>query len=479
MSSVASPSTAPAQGHDFSPHQLAIGLSLQPAHRQFWAGLGLGMQRDGQLGAAKACYRRSHCLEPQDASVTLALATVLLELNEASQALDLLDRVILPEPLVDLGIARQGLGLILLERFDEAQVILAQGLERAPGRPDLHSLMAEALLGLGRQAEMRRHQLEAMRLKGGAVEIKASGVAEARILFLCSVRGADLPIDFMFDGARFDMIFVYPAMADGPPPPHDVVFNAIADPDLAEEEFDSVADYARRHHLSLVNPPLNLPRTRRDKLFDLVRGMDGLIVPHTIRLSRAEIEAINRIDGAKLVRTAGTHGGEALERVETAAELADFVAHHDAAFYYLTDYVDYRSSDGYFRKYRFIFIDRKVHSYHLAIMDHWKVHYWRADMVADQARRDEEEAFMRGRDGAIPAQAFARVEEIGRRLDLDYAGLDCSLMADGRLVIFEANAAMLVHLNDDPKAYPYKHELVPHIRDAMSALILDKVRQET
>jgi tetratricopeptide (TPR) repeat protein len=479
MSSAPPQLTATAPGTDFSPDQLARGLCLQPEHRQFWAGLGLALQRAGQLTPAQACYRRGLWLEPKEPSVTLALATVLLELNDAQQALDLLVSTPMPEPLVDLKIARQGLGLVLLERFDEAHAILAKGLERAPGRADLHSLMAEALLGLGRQAEMRRHQLEAMRLKGGAVEIKASGVAQARILFLCSVRGADLPIDYMFDGARFDMIFVYPAIADGPPPPHDVAFNAIADPDLAEEEFDIVHEYARRHGLALVNPPPNLPRTRRDKLSDLVRGMDGLVVPHTIRLSRAEIEAISELEGAKLIRTAGTHGGEALERVETAAELADFIAHHVSAYYYLTDYVDYRSSDGYFRKYRFIFIDRKVHCYHLAIMDHWKVHYWRADMVADQARRDEEEAFMRGHDGTIPAQAFARVEEIGRRLDLDYAGLDCSLMADGRLVIFEANAAMLVHLNDDPTAYPYKHELVPHIRDAMSALILSKVKPQT
>ena len=50
--------------------------------------------------------------------------------------------------------------------------------------------------------------------------------------------------------------------------------------------------------------------------------------------------------------------------------------------YYLTEFCDYRSADGQFRKYRFIFVDRAVYPYHLAIGPHWKLHYWRVDMEA-------------------------------------------------------------------------------------------------
>ena len=34
---------------------------------------------------------------------------------------------------------------------------------------------------------------------------------------------------------------------------------------------------------------------------------------------------------------------------------------------YFIEYVDYRSADGYFRKYRFIFVDGQILPYHLAI----------------------------------------------------------------------------------------------------------------
>lgn len=52
---------------------------------------------------------------------------------------------------------------------------------------------------------------------------------------------------------------------------------------------------------------------------------------------------------------------------------------------------------------------------------------------------DRLEAFVLGE------RAMAAIAAIGRRLDLDYGGMDFTLLADGRLFVFEANATMLVH----------------------------------
>jgi hypothetical protein len=61
---------------------------------------------------------------------------------------------------------------------------------------------------------------------------------------------------------------------------------------------------------------------------------------------------------------------------------------------------------------------------------------------------------------------------VAHRLDLDYGGLDCALMADGRVLLFEANACVLVHLDEPARAFPYKHTHVPAIRDAFTRLVL-------
>jgi hypothetical protein len=73
--------------------------------------------------------------------------------------------------------------------------------------------------------------------------------------------------------------------------------------------------------------------------------------------------------------------------------------------------------------------------------------------------------------GPLAAQA---VEEAAGRLDLDYGGMDCALTATGEVLLFEANAGMLLHLDEPAAAFPYKHRHVPPIRDAFTRLILER-----
>jgi hypothetical protein len=143
----------------------------------------------------------------------------------------------------------------------------------------------------------------------------------------------------------------------------------------------------------------------------------------------------------------------------------------EADAYYFTAFHDFRSADGYYRKYRVIFVDRVPYAYHLAISPHWMVHYFSADMLAAPWKRAEEQAFLADPAGVLGAPAMAAVTAIGQRLDLDFAGIDFSILPDGRVLVFEANATMLVHLNDSPVDFPYKHRAVPEIVTAFDAML--------
>ena len=54
-------------------------------------------------------------------------------------------------------------------------------------------------------------------------------------------------------------------------------------------------------------------------------------------------------------------------------------------------------------------------------------------------------------------------------VDLDYFGIDCALDAAGRLVVFEVNASMLVH--DQNQRFPYKTPFVQRIKAAFDAML--------
>src|ERR1700761_7340412 len=95
-------------------------------------------------------------------------------------------------------------------------------------------------------------------------------------------------------------------------------------------------------------------------------------------------------------------------------------------------------------------------------------------MARSPWKLEEEERFLDDWKGVFGAKAAAAIEEVARRLDLDYGGADCALTADGDLLLFEANATVLLHL-DEPATATAKHRHVPPIRDAFTRLVERRV----
>jgi hypothetical protein len=58
---------------------------------------------------------------------------------------------------------------------------------------------------------------------------------------------------------------------------------------------------------------------------------------------------------------------------------------------------------------------------------------------------------------------------------LDYLGIDCAETADGRLLIFEVDPAMVVHDMDPIDRYPYKPAAMRRIFAAFRALLISAV----
>jgi glutathione synthase/RimK-type ligase-like ATP-grasp enzyme len=258
-------------------------------------------------------------------------------------------------------------------------------------------------------------------------------------------------------------------------PAYDVAFNAIGDADvLTEADLRAIALLGA----PVLNPPDKVARTRRDYMPGLLAGVPDVAVPAVLRLERDALRdgtiverlAAAGLDGKLLVRPIVAHGGEGMVRVDTPGQLA--ALRPDVAdAYYVTGFHDFCSLDGYYRKYRVIFIDRVPYAYHLAISPHWMVHYFSADMLAEPWKRAEERAFLEAPAKVLGPRAFAALTAIGQRLDLDFAGIDFAILPDGRVLVFEANATMLVHLNDPETDFPYKHAAVPAIFMAFDAML--------
>ncbi len=125
---------------------------------------------------------------------------------------------------------------------------------------------------------------------------------------------------------------------------------------------------------------------------------------------------------------------------------------------------------GTFESTAGIFVDREPFAYHLAISSQWMVHYFSAEMTAAPWKIDEERRFLEDSRAALGERAMNAIAAIGRRLDLDYAGIDYTVLADGRVLVFEANATMLVHRETNDGVLAHKNVFVQRIVDAFERL---------
>jgi len=63
---------------------------------------------------------------------------------------------------------------------------------------------------------------------------------------------------------------------------------------------------------------------------------------------------------------------------------------------------------------------------------------------------------MAGFDEGFAARHAEAFRALTEGFGLDYVGIDCAETQDGRLVVFEADVAMIVHAMDSAELYPYK-----------------------
>ena len=93
-------------------------------------------------------------------------------------------------------------------------------------------------------------------------------------------------------------------------------------------------------------------------------------------------------------------------------------------------------------------------------------------MVDHAWKREEELRFLADMDAVLGLRAVTGLLEVGRRMDLDYCGIDFSLLPDGRVLLFEANATMLVHPEDENGPLAAKNVHVRQILAAFDVLVL-------
>lgn len=420
--------------------------------------------------AAAADLERADGLAPGRAAILLALGTAQAECDRLDAAETTLRRAVVAAP-EDAAIAAS-LGSVLVRRgrFGPAEALCRRALALSPGLRAPQQNLA-GLLAAAQPVEARAHRDSAYR--GQQIFIEPAARCARTVLVPSAADNGNIPLRHLFPRETTTLIRWYVEYAtpdqDRALPAFDLVFNAIGDPDRAPVLPAAAARFFAAPPAPLLNPPAAVARTGRADLPALLAGIPGIVVPEVVRATPAAPPVALL---PALVRPIGAHGGDGVRRVADPAALAAALAAGEA---YVTRFVDTADAAGWYRKYRVIFVDRVPYAYHLAIGRDWLVHYWTAGMAQDPARRAEEARFLAAPEAVLGASAWAALAAIGARLDLDFAGIDFARLPDGRLAVFEANATMLVHPEDEPM-FAYRNAAVARILDAFAAMVGRSVR---
>lgn len=165
--------------------------------------------------------------------------------------------------------------------------------------------------------------------------------------------------------------------------------------------------------------------------------------------------------------------GQHFVSVEAVTDLASAVAELPGDELIAIEYLDARGVDGNWRKFRVMTVGGRLYPLHLAISENWKIHYFSADMANRPDHRAEDARFLADMPSVLGAKAMAALERIQKELSLDYGGIDFGLNHDGEVLLFEANATMIVQQPDEGEHWDYRRPAVERIHAAVQQMFLE------
>ena len=421
-------------------------LRREPSHRLALNNLGTLLHGTGYRTAARTAYAEAVARHPGDPMSRVNLGNVLYESGEFSAARD---------------------------HYETA-------LRVDPGHREAHQGLAHALAELGDEEGAREHRRKGFEDRPVlALPYRGEGPPVSLLLLVSSV-GGNIPTRHLLDDRVFQTFVVAPEFYDPavPLPPHQVVFNAIGDADLSASALAAAQSLLAFTAAPVINRPSAVLATGRADNARL-SSVQGVVLPLTVTLPR---EFLSSADAAAtlerhgfcfplLVRSLGFHTGRHFVRVESAQALAAAVAELPGRELTVIEFLNARGADGKVRKYRVMMIDGKLYPLHVAISSQWKIHYFTAEMADQADNRAEDAEFLENMPEVLGPRAMEALAQIQAILGLEYGGIDFGLSETGDVLLFEANATMVVNPPEPDERWAYRRPAVQRIFAAVRKML--------
>ncbi len=298
-------------------------------------------------------------------------------------------------------------------------------------------------------------------------------------------QSVNMPLDYLLSGSdiRLDLLYILPGihLPEGIPD-HDVAIIALGESDEARPVLETMHRLTQNWPRPVLNAARFIQSSSRDAVYQKLKSISRVQIPPTFRVSRRVLEGVadlavpvgmlnETVAYPLTLRPLVSMGGSGLEKIENPAQLQHYLEKMAEPEFFISRFVDYQSPDGLYRKLRIALIAGEPYLCHLAISDHWIVHYGTAGMAEHQDRREEEARVMQSFDTDFGLRHGRALREIAVMLELDYVVLDCAQTRQGELLVFEADNRGWVHASDPVDSFAYKQQAMQRVFAAFRAML--------
>ncbi len=359
-------------------------------------------------------------------------------------------------------------------------------LDEDSGNADLLMNLAIAMQCLNQKDLGLAFQAEALSLRQTYTLPASRLPARLRLLVLVTQGSiqSNTPLECLLEQSDIELVFHYVTPADAllaAVPAHDILFVGISDSDANRPLLQALQGALQDWPRPVLNSPRYLHHTGRDSASRLLQGVPRLLAPQTQRVSRQQLQDVASgratiaqvladCDFPIIVRPLTSQAGADLQKIDSAADIAPYLAGLQEDAFFTAPFIDYRDAQGHFKKIRIALIGGEAFVCHMAVSENWMIHYVNAGMYAESWKRVEEARFMQEFPHFVEKHRVA-LDTISQRMQLDYLVMDCAETAAGDLLLFEIDHGGVVHAMDVESLFPYKNAHIAKAKNAFCELL--------
>ncbi|KGJ88159.1 hypothetical protein ND16A_2712 [Thalassotalea sp. ND16A] len=239
--------------------------------------------------------------------------------------------------------------------------------------------------------------------------------------------------------------------------------------------------------IPVINPPEKVLLTTREQNYQRLNDIANVVFPKTVKVlleQQARAQVLATMSAAKvefpiIMRPCITHTGAGVELIDNSEALQLYLDKHQhrASAFYIIQYYQLANTTGVFNKIRTFCIDGKYYPVACIFDNQWNIHSGdRYNYMANCAESQQtEQSYFADMTTFLGDKAIKALERIREIIELDFFGVDFTLLPDGKILIFECNAAMR-HNFDHVQNFPYTYQPLRNVSLAFEQMLHQRAR---